>query len=306
MSGGPPGGPRQRNLARVELLLSGVCFGLMAVLARWLSLRRVGFTPGHLSVVRFAVGVAVSLAAFGLRPGLYRPRNWRLLVSRGVSGGLVVVLYFTALARISAGEAGVIYNLFPAIATAMSIFAFGERPRLHLWAGLVAATAGVVLVLGEGTLSLGLGWGEAAALAAAVFAATSANVIRAMRPTDNAPTIFFFFSLVGLPVVLPFALDPWPMQPVAWAVAVAMGLSAFAAQVLMTQAYGALTVSEAAIWLQLTPIAQYLLGVPLLGEPVTAAGLAGVLLAVAGVAWAMVLGHRPAAEPGGAGPAEQA
>ena len=297
MNGGPPGARRQRNLARLELLAAGVCFGLMAVLARWLSLRRAGFTPGHLSVVRFGVGLAVSLVAFGLRPGLYRPRNWRLLVSRGVSGGLVVVLYFTALARIGVGEAGVIYNLFPAIATAMSLHAFGERPTLHLLAGLLAATAGVALVLGEGTLSLGLGWGEAAALAAAVFAATSANVIRAMRPTDNAPTIFFFFCLVGLPVVLPFALDPWPMQPVAWGVAVAMGLSAFAAQVLMTQAYGALTVSEAAIWLQLTPIAQYLLGVALLGEPVTAVGLAGVLLAVVGVAWAMVLGRRPAAGP---------
>jgi drug/metabolite transporter (DMT)-like permease len=74
---------------------------------------------------------------------------------------------------------------------------------------------------------------------------------------------------------------------------VAMGLAAFAAQVLMTEAYGALSVSEAAVWLQLTPIAQYALAIPLLGERPTAAGAAGVLAAVAGVAYATALGHRP-------------
>jgi len=142
-----------------------------------------------------------------------------------------------------------------------------------------------------------LGWGEGAALAAAAFAAISANVIRAMRGTDNAPTIFFFFCLAGLPVVLPFALDPWPGGLVPWAMATAMALSAFAAQVLMTEAYGALSVGEAAAWLQLTPIAQVLLAALLLGETVTAVGMVGVALSVAGVAWATALGQRAAAAP---------
>ncbi len=288
----------RRNLGRLELVGSGVAFGLMAVLARRLSRQPGGFTAGHLSVVRFAVGAAVSLAAFRLRPGLYRPRNTRLLVSRGISGGLVVVLYFSALARIPAGEAGLIYNLFPVFATVMSFFTFGERPTPHLFGALLLATGGVVLVLGQGTLALGVGWGEMSALAAALFAAASANIIRGMRGTDNAATIFFFFCLAGLPVVAPFALDPWPGGLGPWALAVAMALSALAAQVLMADAYGTLRVSEAAVWLQLTPIAQYLLAVPLLGEPVSAAGLAGVLLGVGGVAYGTALGHRAARAAG--------
>jgi drug/metabolite transporter (DMT)-like permease len=291
---------RARVVARLELLASGACFGLMAVLARRLSRAEGLFTAGHLSVVRFVVGALVSLLVFRLRPGTYRPRNYRLLVSRGLSGGLVVVLYFWALARIPAGEAGLLYNLFPVIATGMSFFTFGERPTLHLLAALALATSGVALVLGRGALDVGVGLGELSALAAAVFAATSANVIRAMRGTDNAPTIFFFFCLAGLPVVLPFALDPWPS-----AVAAVVGLAAFAAQVLMTEAYGALSVSEAAVWLQLTPIAQYLLAWPILGERPSAVGLAGVLLAMGGVAYGTALGHRavreaPRPEPPGA------
>jgi len=286
---------RRRALARLELVGSALCFGLMAVLARRLSRGPGGFTAGHLSVVRFAVGALVSLVVFRIRPTLYRPSNYRLLVSRGLSGGLVVVLYFAALARIPAGEAGLLYNLFPILATGMSFFTFGERPTVHLLAGLLAATLGMALVLGEGALRLGVGWGEAAALAAAVFAATSANVIRAMRGTDNAPTIFFWFCLAGLPVVLPFALDPWPALGPAWTGALGVALSAFAAQVLMTQAYGALSVSEAAVWLQLTPIAQYGLALPLLGEKPGLPAVLGTALAVAGVAYGTARGSRRAA-----------
>jgi drug/metabolite transporter (DMT)-like permease len=291
-----------RTVARVELVGAGLAFGLMAVLGRRLSAGGAGFTAGHLSVIRFAVGALVSLLVFRLRPGTFRPRNYRLLVSRGLSGGVVVVLYFAALARIPAAEAGMIYNLFPVFATGMSVFTFGERPTIHLLLALLAATLGVGLVLGQGGLSLGVGPGELAALAAAVFAAASANIIRGMRITDNAPTIFFFFCVAGLPVVAPFALDPWPAAPGPWLVAVAMGLAAVAAQVLMTEAYGALSVAEAAVWLQLTPIAQVALAVPLLGERATLSQLAGVLLGVAGVAWGTAFGQRrpaPAGAPAG-------
>jgi drug/metabolite transporter (DMT)-like permease len=279
-------------MARLQLVGSGVCFGLMAVLARRLSRGAHGFTAGHLAVIRFVVGALLSLAVFRLRPGLYRPRNVRLLVSRGLSGGLVVVLYFAALARIPAGEAGLLYNLFPIIATGMSLFTFGERPTIHLALALLLATGGVALVLGEGALRVGIGWGEAAALASAVFAATSANVIRAMRGTDNAATIFFWFCVAGLPVVLPFALDPWPALGESWGTAFLMALAAYAAQLLMTHAYGVLSVSEAAVWLQLTPISQYALAVPLLGERPGLAALVGVVLGVAGVAYGTVLGQR--------------
>ncbi|HEY6098923.1 MAG TPA: DMT family transporter [Anaeromyxobacter sp.] len=278
--------------ARLMLLGSAGSFGLMAVLARLLSRGPHGFSAGQLTVVRFVVGAAISLLAFRLKPALYAPRNRRLLWTRGLSGGCVVVLYFLGLQRIPAGEAGMLYNLFPVIATALSIRVFGERPTLHLALALLLATAGVALVLGNGTLHLGLGAGEALVLAAAGFAALSAVTIRAMRATDNAATIFFYFCLGGLPVALPFALGPWPAGIAQWGIAVVMALAAFVAQVLMADAYGALSVSEAAVWLQLTPLAQYLLGALLLGERVTAASALGIVVGIAGVAYGTVLGHR--------------
>ena len=287
-----PAQSRRRLVARAELVGSALCFGLMAILARKLTLPGMGFTAGHLAVLRFVVGALLSLAAFGLIPGLYRPTHYRLLITRGLSGGAVVVLYFYALAHIPAGEAGILYNVFPVIAVVLSLVLFKERPTVHLWLGILAASLGVALVLSQGHLGFGFGRGQLAALAAAVFAATSANAIRAVRHTDNAATIFFFFCLAGLPVVLPFALTPWPGGLGPWALAGLMSLLAYGGQYLMSDAYGTLSVSEAAVWLQLLPIVQYLLAVPLLGEGVTAFGLAGVLITVAGVVYGTVLGHR--------------
>jgi drug/metabolite transporter (DMT)-like permease len=285
-------GRGSRAGARLMLATAALCFGLMAVLARKLTLPGLGFTAGHLSALRFALGIALGLAAFRIWPDLYRPNNYRLLITRGISGGLVVVLYFYGLAHIPAGEAGIIYNLFPVIATVISLFLFKDRPTPSLFLGILAATAGVGLVLSQGRLALHFGAGELAVLAAAVFAATSANAIRAARPTENAATIFFFFSLIGLPVVLPFALAPWPSGLWPWALALAMSLLSIAGQVLMAEAYGPLTVAEAAVWLQLIPVTQYFLAVPVLGEPVTTVGLAGVALTVAGVVLGTVLGKR--------------
>lgn len=288
-----PAQSRRRMAARAQLAGSALCFGLMAILARKLTLPGMGFTAGHLAVLRFMVGAVLSLAAFGLIPGLYRPSNYRLLVTRGLSGGAVVVLYFYALAHIPAGEAGILYNVFPVIAVALSLVLFKERPTIHLWLAILAASLGVALVLSQGHLGFGFGRGQLAALGAAVFAATSANAIRAVRHTDNAATIFFFFCIAGLPVVLPFALTPWPgggLGP--WGLAILMSLLAYGGQMLMSEAYGTLSVSEAAVWLQLLPIVQYLLAVPLLGERATGPGLAGVLITVAGVAYGTVMGHR--------------
>jgi len=283
---------RRRMVARLELAGAALCFGLMAILARKLTMPGMGFSAGHLAVLRFVVGALISLAAFGLIPGLYRPSNHRLLVTRGLSGGAVVALYFYALAHIPAGEAGILYNVYPVIATALSLVLLRERPSIHLWLALLAASAGVALVLGHGKLGIGFGRGELAALGAAVFAATSANAIRAVRHTDNAATIFFFFCVAGLPVVLPFALTALPGGLVPWTLAILMSLLAYAGQMLMSDAYGTLSVAEASVWLQLLPIFQYLLAVPLLTERMTMAGLSGVLITVAGVAYGTVLGSR--------------
>ncbi|MGC3997384.1 MAG: DMT family transporter [Anaeromyxobacter sp.] len=279
-----------RARARLLLFAAGVLFGLAALLAKLATLG--GMAGAQVTVVRFALGLGFILALFRARPGTFRPVRKGLLVTRGLFGGLSAFLYYLAIARIPAGEATLLNNLFPIFAVLISFVFLGERPTLHLAIALALASAGVWLVLGGGSVRFGLGWGEVLGLVSAVFGGMAVTSIRALRATDNAPTIFFAFAVGGFTVAAPFGLGPWPATTAAWMAAAGVGATAFLAQLFMTEAYGALSIAEAALWQQLTPIASYLWALTL-GEAISRSTAVGVLLGVAGVVYGSLLGHRP-------------
>jgi len=279
-----------RARARALLFGAGVLFGLSAVLARLATIS--GMSGGQVTLVRFACGLVFVVALFLARPGTFRPRRKGLLVSRGFFGGVAALLYFLAIERIPAGEATLLNNTFPIWAVLLSLVLLDERPTIHLVIALALASAGVFLVLGGGSVRLGLGWGEALAVVSAMTGGAAVTSIRALRATENSPTIFFAFAVGGLAVSIPFALGNWPASIVPYVATIGVGVVAFAAQLLMTEAYGTLSVPEAALWQQLTPIASYLWALTL-GETVGTTTVIGVLLGVAGVAYGTVLGHRP-------------
>jgi drug/metabolite transporter (DMT)-like permease len=280
--------PRARG--RWLLFGAGVLFGLLAVLARLAA--TTGFSAGQVATVRFGVGAGLTLALFRLRPGTWRPVNRKLLVTRGVLGGLAAFLYFVALSLIPAGQATLLNNTFPVIAVGISYFMLHERPTVHLLVALAVTSAGVFLVLGGGQADFRPSWGQLVGIASAFLGAGAVTSIRALRATDNAPTIFFFFTMGGLFVSAPAAIGPWTLAAGPWAAALAAGLVSFLAQMFMTQAYGALTVAEAAVWQQLTPVASYLWAGALLDERLSSVGALGVGLGIAGVVYGSVLGSR--------------
>lgn len=282
-----------KRKARWQLFFSGLSFGLMAVLVRFASREESGFSWGQTATIRAAVGAILSLALFRIRPGTFRPNRRSLLFTRGALGGLAVLLYFVSLASLPAAVATMINNTCPVIGTVISFFTFrDERPTVHLAFALVLVTVAVALVIGPGTESVAMGLGTVAALGSAITAGVSLVNVRALRATDNAPTIFFAFCLGGLVVSAPFSLGSWPTDPWLWCAAVGAGVVSMVAQLLMTAAYGPLTVAEAALWQQLTPLASYLWALALLDERLSPLGVAGILLGVSGVAYGTILGHR--------------
>jgi drug/metabolite transporter (DMT)-like permease len=247
---------------------------------------------GQVTLVRMVVGLACVLAIFRARPGTFRPvRRW-LLVSRGGFGAVAALLYFLAIERIPAGEAALLNNMFPIFAVLYALVVLDERPTFHLAVALAIASTGVFLVLGGGGFHLRLGAGQVLGLASAMVGGAAVTSMRALRATDNPPTIFFAFTVGGLLVSLPYASSAWPAGWLPWAVALGVGVVTFLAQLLMTDAYGALSVPEAALLQQLTPVAGYLWGLAL-GEPIGLTTVLGVLLGIAGVVYGSVLGHAP-------------
>jgi drug/metabolite transporter (DMT)-like permease len=288
-----------RARARALLFGAGVLFGLSAVLAK-LAVRG-GMGGGQVTLVRFLVGVVAVVTLFVARPGTFRPVRYWLLASRGFFGGLAALLYFLSIALIPAGEATLLNNTFPIWAVILSFFLLGERPTGHLALALLVASVGVFLVLGGGEVRFGLGAGELLGIASAVLGGAAVTSIRALRATDNAPTIFLAMALGGVAVSLPYGFAAWPTGPTPWLAAGGVGLVAFLAQLLMTEAYGTLAVPEAALWQQLTPIASFAWALGI-GERLTVMTAVGVLLGIAGVIYGALLGHRPAPD---APPAER-
>jgi drug/metabolite transporter (DMT)-like permease len=86
-------------LARAALVGSAVCFGAMAVLGRKLTQPGMGFSPGHLSVLRFLVGILVCLIVFRISPRLHAPSNYRLLITRGITGGPYIPHFSDLISR---------------------------------------------------------------------------------------------------------------------------------------------------------------------------------------------------------------
>jgi drug/metabolite transporter (DMT)-like permease len=278
-----------RARARALLFGAAVLFGLSPVLVRVATLR--GMNGAQVTVVRFALGLVFIVGLF-----TFRPVRKGLLVTRGLFGGFAALLYFLSIERIPAGEASLLNNTFPIWGVLLSLFLLDERPTVHLVLGLALASAGVFLVMGAGAgaggAGPGLGWGEVIGIASAVTGGAAVTAIRALRVTDNAPTIFFAFAVGALTVSIPFALGSWPTDPVAYLGAAAVGVVAFGGQLFMTEAYGALSVAEAALWQQLTPLASYLWALTI-GETIGWKTVAGVLLGIGGIVYGSVLGHRP-------------
>jgi drug/metabolite transporter (DMT)-like permease len=252
-------GARKHARARARALLFGsaVLFGLSAVLARLATLR--GMNGAQVTVVRFVLGVALVAGLFAARPGTFRPQRKGLLVTRGLFGGFAALLFFLAIERIPAGEATLINNTFPIWGVILSIFALGRGPG----AGL-----------GDGRWRGG------------------DRHPRAARHRQRTHHLLRVLGGSTRRLSIPFALADWPAAPAAWIAASGVGFFAFGAQLFMTEAYGALSVTEAALWQQLTPMASYLWALTL-GERIGWATFAGVLLGVAGIVYGSVLGHRP-------------
>lgn len=280
----PNAAARSRGRARLLLFGAAVLFGLLGVLARVSA--QLGLSPSQVSTVRFLVAVVLMIGLFRAWPGTFQPANRGLLAARGLFGGLAALLYFAALSLIPAGQATLLNNTFPVVAVAFSYLALGERPSAQVFLALALASTGVFLVLGGGRVHFSVGLGQLAGIASAFFGAAAITCVRALRADHNAATVFFAFSLGGLAVSAPFSIGSWAATPAAWIFALGAAVVAIAAQLLMTEAYGALTVAEAAVWQQLTPVAGYLWAMLLLGEKLSAAGAVGVVLGATGVVYA--------------------
>src|SRR5512140_427205 len=221
-----------------SIVLSSLLFAAMAALARALS---GPLSAGQLSFIRMVVGLAVAIGIFLVArtgPNFAHPR---LLVTRGLLGGLAVALYFVAIERMDVGPATLLNNTAPAYAGLFAAIFLGERLTARILAGLAVAIIGAGLVIWstfEPGRELHVGVGAVAGILSGVLSGGAVTAIRALRKDTNTLSVLFSFMLIGSIVTFPLAaVRPAP----AWSLlpgALVVGILSVGAQLLLTNAYG--------------------------------------------------------------------
>lgn len=265
------------------IALSSLFFGVMAVTTRLLS----GVVPAaQVVTVRFAVGAVACAAYFllrGVRPQL---KQWKLLLGRGIFGGLAVLTYFFAIERLGAAAATVLNYSSPIYAAFFAAWFLGEQSTWLKRTGLLAATVGSALVtLSSAPLtSFVPDLGAIAGVASAVVGGAAMTSIRKLRNDTDAVTIFFAFCVVGAVISAPVAAPTWvPLDGRALWLCLAVGLLSIGGQLLFTWGMGYTTATMGSATTQLVPAVAWVLSVVWLSEPLTALGTLGALCCVTGV-----------------------
>lgn len=216
------------------------------------------------SIVNLLALVAVSWRAPLRLVGDARPALW----ARGAFGGIALLTYFAAIRYLSVGEAAFLNQTSAVWVALLAPWLLGQRTSGPTWIAILGSLAGVGL-LAHPRPGADDSLGRVLGLASGVAAAGAYVSVNKAAATNSPATIVFWFTLmssvasIGLMVATGAAL---PADLVTTAYLVGAGLSATAAQLLMTAAYRDGHVASVAAAGAASPLITTLLGWALLDQ----------------------------------------
>jgi drug/metabolite transporter (DMT)-like permease len=286
----------------VLCLLSAVCFGALGIFGKLAF--EAGVSPGALLLIRFGLAAVVLgvFLAFRSQPKITTPG--KLLAAALGLGALGYAaqasLYFEALNRMDASLLSLVFYLYPLLVTVTAVALGRDRLTAGKAGALLAASAGVLLVLlGAGGVAIdGIGvllaFGSAVTYTAYIL--LSDRVVRRMPPVQlttmvlaGAAAALAIRAAISGGVDLSFGPDGWLWLGCLVVISTVLPIMAFFAGLRRTGP------SAAAILSTFEPVVTTALATLLLGEALTALQLAGGLLVLSSVVFLqMRRGGRPA------------
>lgn len=268
----------------IQVLLSAVAFGAMAILAR--VAYADGTSPSTLLLLRFAIAGLVLLSWVRLRR-LPWPSGKPLLAlvlmgTLGYAG--MSACYFNALNYAAAGTVALLLYLFPVIVLLLSVF-LGERLTVLRLAALLLALSGLAVTIGLefSAQPLGLILGLGAALIYSLYILAGSRFTAGSDPLAAA-------CVVTLSAAASYAVQVgwqgWapPQSTQGWLAIVMMALlCTVAAVALFLNGLEKIGATRASLVSTAEPVVTILLAWALLDEPVGLPQLAGGVLILGAV-----------------------
>jgi len=248
--------------------------------------------------LRFGIGILVLAAAVALRGEFTRPGRRDLLYFAGL-GALGITIHqwlqVTGLVTTQASTTGWIIAATPLAMALVGRVVLGERLHAAQAIGIAIGFAGVLLVVSRGHLSslLATGFGTVGDLlvlsSTFTWALFSAWSRRGLQRHKSAPMMLYVMGSGWLLTTVPWLLAGGPadiprISAQAWLGILFLGVFCSGlAYIFWYDALRALPAAKVGSLLYIEPIVTMAAAAPILGEPITAAALAGGAVILLGV-----------------------
>lgn len=250
-----------------------------------------------LALFRFAIGaVLLGTAAMFKRIDLSFNRS-DLLFWRGLLGGAGVFLFYLAIHKLGIGKGTVISNAYAIFGVSIGYFTLKDKVTRGQWIAIVAALGGIYLIVSDNVdIGGGIGMYDGLALLGSLCGGIAIVLVRKLRETDNAYSIYFSQCIFGFWLMLiPANLTSYDIGLEGGLILLGVGILATGAQLLMTYAYAHVTLAAGGLLGNLTPVFNTLLALLLFKEAIAGPALIGIAVVIGSCI--LVAGSKPDQQP---------
>jgi drug/metabolite transporter (DMT)-like permease len=250
--------PTQHRRGIILMLTSALCFTANALFIRALGTAQ-DVDVWLLSCVRFVVGLGLIWVVYPIGPKGFQPKhlcNNRLLITRGILGGLSIYGFYFTIVHLGAGRATFINNTYVIMGGLLAVVILSERFRASLLGGSLLALTGLALITNTFVTDMGISFHDLIAILVALIAGLVIVIIRKLHTEgEHTATIFAAQCVFGLFICFIPALANWaPHTPMAWILMIVAGLCSGIGQISMTNSFRHLAVGEGALIQMLVPL----------------------------------------------------
>lgn len=210
----------------------------------------------------------------------------KVLILRGIMGGVGITLYYFTIVHLDVGRATVINSTYPIFAALFAIVALKEALSLRRFLWMLVTFAGICILLGFGGMT-GFGKIELVAILGAVVAGICVVLIKFLSGRMHFSTVYAGQCVYGLLIaIVPGVLSEtsvlFRLSMEGYVMGLLGGILVSCGQLTMTYAYQSLRVSQGATMQLLVPLLVVVGGVLLYGEMLTVLDALAMLLVMVG------------------------
>jgi len=258
------------------ILASTAAFCLMSGLVRYAS----DIDPYKTTLFRFIVGLGMLGTAALLGKITLKFTNGPLLLLRGLTGGVAILIFFFSISKLGVGKGTVLIYSFPIFGSIFSSIFLKEKIGTIRLGAILMAFAGIYLLAAENGRGLSLvgvlGTYELLAIFGAMLGGVALVAVKKLHDTDSSYAIYFAQCVIGLwVVVVPANIVPCSIGISGGLLLVAIGAASTVGQLLSTEGFRYVQVATGSLLGMLVPVLNYFLGVVAFGEVISWRSIVG-------------------------------